>query len=458
MFNSLQERLGSVFEGLTKRGALTVADVNSAMREVRVALLEADVALSVVKDFVAKVKEEAVDQKVIRSVTPGQMVVKIVNDKLTEMLGSDAVALGLESTPPAVVMMVGLQGSGKTTSSAKIAKRLTEKGKKKVLMASLDVRRPAAQQQLAVLGSQISVRTLNIVPGEQPVAIAKRAVQTASLEGFDVVILDTAGRLALDETLMSEAAQVRDAVRPVETLLVADAMTGQDAVNVADAFNAKVSLSGIVMTRMEGDARGGAALSMRAVTGCPIKLMGVGEKLDDLEDFHPSRVASRILGMGDVVTLVEKAAENLRVEDAEKLARKVQKGNFDLNDLASQLKQMQKMGGVSSLMGMLPGMNAGVMKKLKEVKPDDKVVVRQLAIISSMTPQERENPEIIKAKRKIRIAKGCGLVVQDVNRLLKQHQEAVRMMKKAQKMGKRGMMRGGLQNLLPPGMGGGFPH
>ena len=456
MFESLQERLGSVFEGLTKRGSLSEADVTSALREVRVALLEADVALPVVKDFVGRVKEEAVDQKVLKSITPGQMVIKIVNDKLTEMLGSQASSLNLSVTPPAVVMVVGLQGAGKTTSTAKISKRLTERERKKVLMASLDVRRPAAQQQLQVLGLQIGVRTLNIVPGEQPVAIARRAIQTASLEGFDVAMLDTAGRLAIDEELMAEVAAVRDASKPTETLLVADAMTGQDAVTVAETFNEKVGLSGIVMTRMDGDARGGAALSMRAVTGCPIKLMGVGEKLEELEDFHPDRIASRILGMGDVVSLVEKAAEHFEEEEAEKLARKMQKGVFDLNDLATQLKQMQKMGGLNSLMGMLPGMNSAMMKKVKEARPDDRIITRQLAVISSMTPKEREKPEIIKAKRKVRIANGCGLAVQDVNKLLKQHQEASRMMKKVQKMGKKGMARGGLQGLLPPGFGG-FP-
>ena len=455
MFDSLQERLGSVFDKLKRRGALSEADVSAALREVRVALLEADVALPVVKDFIEKVKTEAVGQNVLKSITPGQMVVKIVNDQLTEMLGSDHVALNLQVTPPAIIMMVGLQGSGKTTSTAKISKRLTERDRKKVLMASLDVRRPAAQEQLAILGAQIGVRSLNIIPGEQPVAIAKRAVQTGALEGFDVVMLDTAGRLAIDEELMSEVASVRDAVNPAETLLVADAMTGQDAVTVADTFNQKLGLSGIVMTRMDGDARGGAALSMRAVTGCPIKLIGVGEKLEELEDFHPSRVASRILGMGDVVSLVEKVAESFEEEEAAKLAEKLKKGKFDLNDLASQLKQMQKMGGISSMLKLLPGMNSAQMKKMKDAKIDDKIVNRQLAIISSMTPHEREKPEVIKAKRKTRIAKGSGSSVQDVNKLLKQQQEAARMMKKVQKMGKKGLMRGGLQNLMPPGMG--FP-
>ena len=456
MFEQLQERLSTALEGLSRRAVLSEADVTATLRDVRVALLEADVALAVVKDFIAQVGQEAVDRKVLKSVTPAQMVIKVVHDKLVDMLGAEAAPLNLAVTPPAVMMMVGLQGAGKTTSTAKIAKRLTDKDRKKVLMASLDVRRPAAQQQLQVLGAQTGVRVLPIVPGEKPVAIARRAVQMASLEGFDVVILDTAGRLAIDEDLMAEAVAVRDATTPIETLLVADAMTGQDAVAVAQAFHEKIGLSGLVMTRMDGDARGGAALSMRAVTGCPIKLMGMGEKLEELEDFHPDRVASRILGMGDIVSLVEKATENFEEEEAEKLAWKMQKGVFDLNDLATQLRQMQKMGGLGSVMDLLPGMNSAMMKKMKDTKPDDRMVGRQLAIISSMTPREREKPDIIKARRKQRIAKGCGLAVQDVNRLLKQHQDAARMMKKVQKMGKKGLARGGLQGLLPPGFGG-FP-
>ncbi len=453
MFDSLQERLSGVFDKLTRRGALSEADVTAALREVRVALLEADVALPVVKDFVEGVREKAVGQEVLRSVTPGQMVVKIVHDHLVETLGSESVGIDLRATPPVGIMLVGLQGSGKTTMTAKIGRRLTQRDKKKVLLASLDVRRPAAQEQLRVLGEQALVATLPIVPGEPPVAIAKRAMQTGALEGYDVVMLDTAGRLAIDEELMAEVAAVRDAAKPHESLLVADAMTGQDAVTVASAFKERVDLTGIVLTRVDGDARGGAALSMRAVTGCPIKLIGVGEKLDALEGFHPDRVASRILGMGDVVSLVEKAAETIEAEEAEKLAKKLQKGTFDLDDFAKQLQQMQKMGGLSSMMGMLPGMNSAQMQQIKNAKLDDGMVKRQLAVLSSMTPKERKKPEIIKASRKQRIAAGSGTTVQEVNKLLKQHKDATRVMKRVQKMGKKGMMRGGLGGL----MGGGNP-
>jgi signal recognition particle subunit SRP54 len=453
MFDSLQERLSGVFDKLTRRGALSEADVSAALREVRVALLEADVALPVVKDFVEGVREKAIGQEVLRSVTPGQMVVKIVHDHLVETLGTESVGLDLRATAPVGIMLVGLQGSGKTTSCAKIARRLQEREKKKVLMASLDVRRPAAQEQLKVLGVQAGVATLPIVPGEPPVAIARRAMQTGALEGYDVVLLDTAGRLAIDEALMAEVVAVRDAAKPHESLLVADAMTGQDAVNVATAFKDRVGLTGIVLTRVDGDARGGAALSMRAVTGCPIKLIGVGEKLDALEGFHPDRIASRILGMGDVVSLVEKAAETIEAEEAEKLAKKLQKGTFDLDDFAKQLQQMQKMGGLSSLMGMLPGMSGAQMQQLKKAKLDDGVVKRQLAMLSSMTPGERKKPDLIKASRKQRIAVGSGTSVQDVNKLLKQHKDATRIMKRVQKMGKKGMLRGGLGGL----MGGGNP-
>ncbi len=455
MFDSLQERLGQVFETLTRRGALSEADVGAAMREVRVALLEADVALPVVKDFVDAVREKAVGEDVLRSVTPGQMVIKIVHDHLVETLGSESVELELEVVPPAVFMLVGLQGSGKTTTTAKIGLRLKERNKKTALMASLDVRRPAAQQQLAVLGAQSGVRCLDVVPGEPPVAIAKRAVQTAALEGYDVVLLDTAGRLAIDEDMMAEAAQVRDAVKPHEVLLVADAMTGQDAVTVAQNFHARIGLTGIVLTRADGDARGGAALSMKAVTGCPIKLLGTGETLDALEAFHPDRIAGRILGMGDVVSLVEKAAETIEEAEAEKLARKIRKGNFDLDDMAQQLKQLQKMGSLSSLMGMLPGLPQ-MQKKMKAAKLDDGVVKRQLAIISSMTPKERARPELLKASRKRRVAGGSGSSVQEVNKLLKQYQEAGRVMKKMSKLGKKGLARHGLGGILPSG--GGFPR
>ena len=454
MFDSLQERLGSIFDGLTRRGALSEADVDAALREVRVALLEADVALPVVKDFVEKVREAAIGQEVLRSVSPGQMVIKIVHDQLIETLGHEGAGLDLEVTPPAVIMLVGLQGSGKTTTTAKLASRLQEREKKKALMASLDVRRPAAQEQLALLGIQANVRTLNIVPGEDPVAIAKRALQSAALEGYDIVFLDTAGRLAIDEELMAEVTAVRDAVKPHENLLVADSMTGQDAVTVAERFHEAVGLSGIVLTRADGDARGGAALSMKAVTGCPIKFLGTGEKLDALEAFHPDRVAGRILGMGDVVSLVEKAQETIEQEEAEKLAKKLEKGRFDLDDLGQQLKQIQKMGSLQDIMGMLPG-TPKIQQQLKSAKLDDKVIKRQLAILSSMTPEERRRPELIKASRKQRVAKGSGTSVQDINKLLKQHQEANRMMKKVKKMGKKGLMRHGLQGLMP-GAGGGF--
>jgi signal recognition particle subunit SRP54 len=464
MFESLSDRLGDVFARLRKRGALTDSDVVEALREVRVALLEADVALPVVKDFIAQVKEQAVGQEVIRSVSPGQMVVKIVHDALVEKLGGEgAVDIDLNAVPPVPVLMVGLQGSGKTTSTAKIALRLTQKERKKVLMASLDVRRPAAQEQLRVLGEQAGVATLPIVPGQMPVDIAKRALNAARLQGYDVVMLDTAGRMHVDESLMAEVVAVRDAVGPVETLLVADSLTGQDAVNVAKQFHERVGVTGIVLTRVDGDGRGGAALSMRAVTGVPIKLMGVGEKIDALEPFHPERIAGRILGMGDVVSLVEKAAETIDREEAEKLAAKVAKGGFDLDDLAQQLKQMRKMGGMQGVLSMLPGV-AKIKDQLAKANVDEKIIKRQEAIISSMTREERRNPKIIAAKRKIRIATGSGTSVQDVNRLLKQHQQMADMMKRMGKLGKKGLMRGGFPfaggggGMGGGGMGGGgFP-
>ncbi len=447
MFESLSQRLGDVFDRLTRRGALSEADVDAALREVRVALLEADVALPVVKDFIAAVREKAVGEAVVKSVTPGQMVIKIVHDHLVETLGQAAEGINLKATPPMSILMVGLQGSGKTTSTAKIAKRLKERERKKVLMASLDTRRPAAQEQLAVLGIQADVPTLPIVPGEPPVAIAKRAMMAARLEGYDVVMLDTAGRLHIDDALMAEVEAVRDATKPVETLLVADAMTGQDAVNVAQSFNERVGVTGIVLTRVDGDARGGAALSMRAVTGRPIKLIGVGEKLDALEDFHPDRIAGRILGMGDVVSLVEKAAETIEQEEAEKLARKMQKGEFDLDDLAKQLEQLGKMGSISEVLGMLPGIGK-MQKQLAASRVDDKTIRRQRAILSSMTKAERKKPELIKASRKQRIAAGSGTSVQEVNKLLKGHQEMGRMMKQMSKLGKKGLMRHGIQGLM----------
>ncbi|MDF2763877.1 MAG: hypothetical protein K0S81_871 [Rhodospirillales bacterium] len=453
MFESLSTKLGEVFDRLRRRGALTEEDVNAALREVRVALLEADVALPVVKEFIAAVRERAVGQEVLKSVTPAQMVVKIVHDHLVEMLGGGgAPGLALNASPPVPILMIGLQGSGKTTSTAKIAIRLKTRERKKVLMASLDTRRPAAQEQLAQLGRQAEIATLPIVPGEPPVAIAKRALTTARLEAYDVVLLDTAGRLHIDEELMAEVASVRDAVKPAESLLVADAMTGQDAVNVAKSFNEKVGVTGIMLTRVDGDARGGAALSMRHVTGRPIKLIGVGEKLDALEEFHPDRIAGRILGMGDVVSLVEKAAETIEEEEAEKLAAKVAKGRFDLDDMAKQLKQIQKMGGLGGIAGMLPGIGK-LQKQIESAKIDDKMVRRQLAIISSMTPGERRNPDLVKASRRRRIAVGSGTSVQDVNKLLKQHQEMSRMVKQVSKLGQKGLLRHGLSALRP---GGGF--
>jgi signal recognition particle subunit SRP54 len=457
MFESLSNRLTGVFDRLRRRGALSEADVEAALREIRVALLEADVALPVVKSFVDGVKAKAVGQDVIRSVTPAQMVVKIVHDHLVETLGGGDPAggeagLDLNAPAPVVVMMVGLQGSGKTTTTAKLARHLKERQRKKVMMASLDVQRPAAQEQLAVLGRQTGVDTLPFIAGERPVAIAKRAHEAARLQGYDVLMLDTAGRLHIDEALMAEAAAVRDATHPTETLLVADAMTGQDAVNVAKSFSERVGITGIVLTRVDGDARGGAALSMRAITGKPIKFVGVGEKLDALEPFHPERVAGRILGMGDVVGLVEKAAETVDQEEAEKLALKMQKGSFDLDDLASQLKQLRKMGGMSGLMGMLPGIGK-IKKQLDEARIDETVLKRQEAIISSMTKKERKNPKVLNASRRRRIAAGAGSTVPEVNRLLKQYQDMSDMMRKVSKLGKKGIMRHGLPGLMPPGGG-----
>ncbi|HQS95240.1 MAG: signal recognition particle protein [Novosphingobium sp. 17-62-19] len=434
MFDSLSDRLGGVFDRLRGRGALREEDVLAAMREVRIALLEADVALPVVRRFIESVSEQAVGQSVLKSVTPGQQVVKIVNDALVEMLGGGTAELDLNAAPPVVIMMVGLQGSGKTTSTAKIAKLLKEKHGKKVLMASLDVNRPAAQEQLKVLGEQAGVATLPIIAGQMPVDIATRAVNAAKLQAVDVLMLDTAGRLHVDAALMDEMKAVSAVSVPKETLLVVDSLTGQDAVNVAQSFAGEVNLTGVVLTRMDGDARGGAALSMRAVTGKPIKFAGTGEKLDAIEPFHPERVAGRILGMGDIVSIVEKAAATIDAEDAERLAQRMSKGQFDMNDLRSQLRQMQNMGGLGALAGMMPGM-----KKAKAAMAqsgmDDRVLLRMDAIIGSMTPKEREKPELLNAKRKIRVAKGSGTQVQDVNKLLKMHQEMAKAMKQIKKMG-----------------------
>ena len=461
MFESLTSKLGEIFDGLTKRGALSGSDVESALREIRVALLEADVALDVVKSFIEAVKQRAIGEEVLRSVTPGQMVIKIVHDHLVEMLGGayedagsnlEGAGLNLAGVPPVAVLMVGLQGSGKTTTSAKLGLRIKRRDKKKVLMASLDVYRPAAQQQLEVLGAQSDVPTLPVIMGEKPVAIASRAMDMARREGFDVVILDTAGRMHVDQELMDEVAEISAVTNPIETLLVADAMTGQDAVTIAKEFDEKIGVTGIILTRVDGDARGGAALSMRAVTGKPIKLIGVGEKLDELESFQASRIAGRILGHGDIVGLVEKAAEVIDKEDAEKLAKKMMKGQFNLNDMADQLKQVRSMGDVGGLMGMIPGLSK-VKKQISEANIDDKMIARQQAILSSMTPGERDKPKVLNGSRRRRIAAGSGTTVQDVNRLLKQHKQMGQMMKKMGKMGQKGLMGGGIPpGMMPPGM------
>ena len=455
MFEALSDKLGGVFDRLRKRGALSEADIGEALREVRVALLDADVALPVVRDFIAKVRERAIGSEVLGSVTPGQQIVKIVNDAMIDALGGEgAVPLNLNAAAPVPILMVGLQGSGKTTTAGKIALRLKDRQKRKVLLASLDTQRPAAQLQLAQLAEQAGVPSLPIVAGENPVQIAQRAMDTGRREGFDVVILDTAGRLAINQELMDEVRDVRAAASPAETLLVVDAMTGQDAVNTAQAFNEALSITGVVLTRMDGDARGGAALSMRAVTGAPIKLVGVGEKQDALEDFHPERVAGRILGMGDIVGLVEKASETIDQEEAEQLAAKMAKGKFDLEDYASQLRQITKMGSLSGIVGMLPG--AQKMKsQLEDANLDTTFLRRQQAIISSMTRKERQKPDIIKHSRKQRIAKGSGTTVQEINKLLKQFDDMMHMMKKMNRLGQKGLMRHGIGALLPKHMQGG---
>ena len=454
MFESLSDRLGKIFDGLRGRGALNEADVDAALREIRRALIEADVSLEVVRAFVEQVRDRAIGVEVTRSVTPGQQVVKIVHDELVGVLGEAATPIDLNAAAPVTILMVGLQGSGKTTTTAKIAKRLKDKQKKKVLLASLDTRRPAAMEQLKVLGQQVGVETLPIVAGEDPVTIARRAAREARLGGFDVLILDTAGRTHIDEELMAETAEIKSVSNPHEVLLVVDALTGQDAVNLARSFDARVDITGIVMTRVDGDGRGGAALSMRAATGKPIKLIGVGEKMDALEDFHPSRIADRILGMGDIVSLVEKAAEHVSAEDAQKMAKKLKKGSFDLDDLRGQLQQMKKMGGMGGLMSMMPGV--GQMKKaMAGANIDEKVFDRQIAIIGSMTKKERADPDLLNASRRKRIAAGAGVEVSEINKLIKQHRQMADMMKKVAKggMGSLAGMFGGKMG----GMMGGMP-
>ena len=455
MFESLSDRLGGVFDRLTKQGALTPDDVTAAMREVRQALLDADVSLPVVRNFVRAVTAKATGAAVTKSITPGQQVVKIVHDELIAMLQGEGPADALRvDSPPAPILMVGLQGSGKTTTTAKIAKRLKDREKKRVLLASLDTNRPAAMEQLAILGQQVGVDTLPIIKGENAVQIARRAKQQATLGGYDVYMLDTAGRLHIDEVLMDEVQAVRDVANPRETLLVVDGLTGQDAVNVATEFDGKVGVSGVVLTRMDGDGRGGAALSMRAVTGKPIRFVGVGEKMDALEGFDASRVAGRILGMGDIVALVEKAQETLEIEQAERMMKRFAKGLFNMNDLKGQLEQMLKMGGMQSIMGMMPGM--GKMAKQAETAGlDDSAIRRQIALINSMTKKERANPELLQASRKKRIAAGAGLDVAELNRLLKMQRQMADTMKKVSKMGKGAMLKQAMRSMT--GKGGGLP-
>lgn len=445
MFESLSDKLGGVFDKLRGKASLSENDVMAVSREIRVALLEADVALPVVKDFIGAIKEKAVGEKVIKGVNPGQQVVKIVHDELVKMLGGatedDKKQQELKfGSAPCAYLMVGLQGSGKTTSTAKISKMLTDKQGKKVLMASLDVYRPAAQKQLEVLGEQTGVDTLEIIEGQKPVEIAKRAMKEGAKGGYDVVFLDTAGRLSIDDELMQEVEDVKKATNPTETLLIADAMTGQDAVQTADTFNKRVELTGIMLTRVDGDARGGAAMSMKAVTGKPVKLMGIGEKWTEIEPFYADRIAGRILGMGDIVSLVEKASETVDRDEAMKMAEKLKKGKFDFNDLLSQMRQMSKMGGMGAMMKMLPGLGK-MSGMLEEAGMDDSFITKQEAMILSMTPQERENPDLLNAKRKKRIAAGSGTTVQDLNKLCKQQMQMATMMKKMKKMGMGGMMK-----------------
>lgn len=447
MYKSLSEKLSGIFERLKGKGVLSEEHVNSAMREIRIALLEADVALPVVKEFIDQAKEKAIGQELIKSINPAQMVIKIVNDQLVQALGSEPEPINLNAPSPMVILMVGLQGSGKTTSSAKLAKLLSTRFKKNVLLASLDIYRPAAQLQLENLAKQMSIPSLPIVENEDPQTITKRAMNAAKTQNIDVIILDTAGRLHIDEALMDEIKQIKAISNPIETFLVADSLTGQDAVNIAKSFHEIVGVTGIILTRADGDARGGAALSMRHVTGQPIKFLGMGEKVDQLEIFDPHRVASRILDMGDIVALVERAAALSESEDQEKLAKKLEKGHFDLNDMAKQIEGMQKMGGLSSMLGFLPGIGK-IKDKLEGAGIDDSLVRRQLAIIRSMTKQERRNPSVLNGSRRRRIANGSGVQVMEVNRLLKQFEQMQKVFKQMGKMGKKGFMRQGLSNMM----------
>ena len=462
MFDALSEKLSAAFSKITSRGVLNEKDIDEAMREIRVALLEADVSLPVVKTFIAQVKEQALGEKVVKSIQPGQMVIKIVHDELVKLLGSTSSELNLNAVPPVCILMVGLQGSGKTTTSAKIANRL--KNKKKVLLVSLDIYRPAAQEQLAQLASQIGVDALPVIKGEKPSETTKRAISEGKKGGYDVIILDSAGRLHIDDDLMQEVIEVKKIASPTETLLVADAMIGQDSCVVAKEFNEKVGITGIVLTRIDGSARAGAALSMKMVADVPIKFLGTGEKIAEFEEFHPDRLAGRILGQGDVVSLVEKAIENVDRDEAEKMAHKMMKGKFDLEDMLSQLRQVQKLGSMGSLLGLIPGLSK-FKTQIEQAGIGDNLIKRQEAIILSMTKSERRNPDLIKASRKKRIALGAGVEVHEVNKLLKSYEQMSTMMKRMGKMGGLGSLMGkGMPNLqnnplnkMLGGMGNKFP-
>ncbi len=462
MFDALSEKLSAAFSKITSRGVLNEKDIDEAMREIRVALLEADVSLPVVKTFIAQVKEQALGEKVVKSIQPGQMVIKIVHDELVKLLGSTSSELNLNAVPPVCILMVGLQGSGKTTTSAKIANRL--KNKKKVLLVSLDIYRPAAQEQLAQLASQIGVDALPVIKGEKPSETTKRAISEGKKGGYDVIILDSAGRLHIDDDLMQEVIEVKKIASPTETLLVADAMIGQDSCTVAKEFKEKVGITGIVLTRIDGSARAGAALSMKMVADVPIKFLGTGEKIAEFEEFHPDRLAGRILGQGDVVSLVEKAIENVDRDEAEKMAHKMMKGKFDLEDMLSQLRQVQKLGSMGSLLGLIPGLSK-FKTQIEQAGIGDNLIKRQEAIILSMTKSERRNPDLIKASRKKRIALGAGVEVHEVNKLLKSYEQMSTMMKRMGKMGGLGSLMGkGMPNLqnnplnkMLGGMGNKFP-
>jgi signal recognition particle subunit SRP54 len=451
MFENLSNRLQAVFSSLKKTGSIDETALETAMRDIRRALLEADVSLDVAKKFISEVKQKAIGQEIIRSISPGQMIIKLVNDELINILGSDTAVINIDGKKPASIMLVGLQGSGKTTSIAKLANFIKIKFNKNILLVSLDVNRPAAFEQLQTLANNIDIEVLPKVENQTPQNIAKRAIAAAEINNIEVILFDTAGRTSIDENLMDELKDLENIINPIETLLTLDSMTGQDTINVAKNFSKKINLTGSILTRIDGDARGGAALSLRMTTGCPIKFIGNGEKIDDLEIFHPDRIANRILDMGDVVTLVEKAAENIDQLEAEKMAERLQQGEFDLNDLLSQINQMKKMGGISSMLKFIPGMKS-LGDKANNVSDD--AIKKQEAIILSMTKLERRKPKMINSSRKKRIAQGAGTVVSEVNRILKQHRKMADMMKKISKKGMSGLQDLGLpqdfNNQIPP--------